>query len=168
MMAQVAPQVRQTQFSEVDLSQVSWHDNAVHAFAFEPEPSSGTLMLDIDHIVQWIKPVGGAEAYSFWICPATLVLPDAFDLKLNVDPIGYDLAIVDCDVDGPDDRGIYTWGLVGNYFELRLRSTGFRQYLRRPPTNSTRQRLAVAERGGISFDCRTFDADVVQELTWDQ
>ncbi|MEI8080993.1 MAG: hypothetical protein WCI74_04025 [Actinomycetes bacterium] len=167
-MAEVAPHVPQTLLSETDLSQVSWHDNAVHGFAFEPESSGGILMLDIDYIVRWDKPVGGAQAYSFWICPATLLFPDAFDLGLDVDPVGFDLNIADSDVTGPDARGIYTWSVVGNYFELRLRSTGFRQYLRRSPTASSRQRLSVVERGGICFDCTTFDADVVQELTWDQ
>ena len=35
-------------------------------------------------------------------------------------------------------------------------ATGFTQYLRRPPILSQRQRLSIDERGGLSFDERSY------------
>lgn len=52
---------------------MSWHDNAVHAIAWEPLPDNpGRLLLDIDYILQWVAPEPPATMLSFWISPATL------------------------------------------------------------------------------------------------
>jgi len=44
------------------------------------------------------------------------------------------------------------WNLVGHLFSFGLRATGFTQYPRRAPIRTSRPRLSVDERGGLSFD----------------
>ena len=44
------------------------------------------------------------------------------------------------------------WNLVGHLFSIGLRATGFTQYPRRAPIRTSRPRLSVDERGGLSVD----------------
>src|SRR4249920_2438574 len=51
------PVVARTTWTEADYGTMSWHDNAVHAIAWEPLPDNpGRLLLDIDCILQWVAP----------------------------------------------------------------------------------------------------------------
>jgi hypothetical protein len=51
------PTVAKTIWTDADFDAMSWHDNAVHAVAFEPQPSDPRrLLLDIDYIVEWVPP----------------------------------------------------------------------------------------------------------------
>jgi len=43
-------------WTDADFSDLSWHDNSVHAFrVIEGKDGAGELFLDIDHIVEWIE-----------------------------------------------------------------------------------------------------------------
>ena len=47
----------------------AWHDNHIHGFTIrEGEDGAGQLVLDIDHILEWLPPKEGY--YSFMISPA--------------------------------------------------------------------------------------------------
>jgi hypothetical protein len=47
-----------------------WHHNSVHAFrVVEGKDGAGELVLDIDHIVEWIESEKG---YKFRVAPADL------------------------------------------------------------------------------------------------
>ena len=72
------PPVTRTILTEADYSTMNWHDNAVHAIAWEPLPDNpGRLLLDIDYILQWVAPEPPTATLSFWISPATLVFDPA-------------------------------------------------------------------------------------------
>jgi hypothetical protein len=94
------------------------------------------------------------------VSPATLVFDRAWDLVTNIDLSGwgFQLSILEVERDGPDERGMSTWKLGGDLFELSIRSRGFTQYLRREPMFCEGQRLSVAERGGLSFTEQGFSA----------
>jgi hypothetical protein len=66
----------------------SWHDNLVHALLFHVGDAStgdwrSELVLDIDHIVEWICGTEGDA--RFRVAPATLTFHDVTDLRVNFD-----------------------------------------------------------------------------------
>ncbi len=66
----------------------SWHDNLIYGLHLAaPDPDAGLwrsdLILDIDHIVEWICGTdGGAQ---FCVAPATLIFHDVTDLRMAFD-----------------------------------------------------------------------------------
>jgi len=70
--------------TEIDFDTISWHDNHVHALrVIEGEDGSGELVLDIDHIVEWIETPDGA--FQFRILPVTLTFHGVMFLRLALD-----------------------------------------------------------------------------------
>ena len=142
-------------WTEADFETMGWHDNAVHAFAFEPAPPyPGRLLVDLDYIVEWVSPVPPETRFTFWMCPSTLVFDQAWDLSGDIDLLrsSFTLQLDALLRSEPDARGIHEWTLAGQEFTLRLFAKGFTQYLRRPAVRSVEQRLETAERGGLGFD----------------
>jgi hypothetical protein len=66
--------------------EISWHDNLVYGLLFNVgDVAKGDwrseLVLDIDHIVEWIC---GTDSYAwFRVAPATLTFHDVTDLRVN-------------------------------------------------------------------------------------
>jgi hypothetical protein len=65
-----------------------WHDNIIYALHLDAaDPDRGVwrsdLVLDIDHIVEWICGTDGSV--QFRIAPATLVFHDVTDLRITID-----------------------------------------------------------------------------------
>jgi hypothetical protein len=148
------PAVAKTIWTDADFDAMSWHDNAIHAIAFEPAPSDpGRLLLDIDYIVEWVPPEAPATTLSFWICPATLVFDHAWDLTTNIELYArsFHLNLNAIERSAPDEHGYFEWTLAGDEFTIGLRAPGFIQYLRHGPIHSPRYILSVEERGGYSF-----------------
>jgi hypothetical protein len=75
--------------ADTDLfDQLTWHDNALYGLRLEiGDPDRGTwhsrLILDIDHILEWICGTDGR--FQFRVAPATLTFEDVTDLKLVLD-----------------------------------------------------------------------------------
>lgn len=155
------PTLAKTVWTEADFDQMSWHDNEVHAFAIEPAlPEPGRLLLDIDHIVQWVPPQPPSDLLSFWICPATLVFDPAWDLTTDIDLRGwaFSLSLLSVQRSDPDERGNFDWTLAGDQFTIELGAPGFTLYLRRPPVHTPRGRLTAEERGGLGFGRQGYTA----------
>jgi hypothetical protein len=151
--------LEKSDWSDADFDAMGWHDAAVHAFALEPAlPYPGRLLVDLDYIIEWIKPDPPATAANFWICPATLVFDAALDLVVDVDLTAqsFELSLDAITRSEADQHGIRTWVLAGHEFTAQLRAKGFNQYLRRQPILSAHQRLTPEQRGGITFDERSF------------
>jgi len=149
------PAVAKAVWTEADFDAMDWHDNAIHAVAVEPVPDHpGRLLLDLDYIVGGILPEPPATTtLSFWICPATLVFDEAWDLTADIDLRGwsFQLFINDISRSGPDERGFSDWTVAGDRFTIEFSSRGFTQYLRHVPVLSGGPWLSVEERGGFSF-----------------
>ncbi len=65
-----------------------WHDNTIHGLSFglaEPEVGDwrSDLVLDIDHIVEWL--CGAPSEVRFRVAPATLTFHDVTDFAIAVD-----------------------------------------------------------------------------------
>jgi hypothetical protein len=158
-------------WTDDDFELMGWHDVKVHAISFQeshgtfgsvsklgyyPLPLGSRLLLDLDYIVEWVRPTPPERHFSFWISPATLVFENVQRVaggELDLVP-GYGLLldIQSLDRSEPHPSGVSDWALEGHNFTLSLSSTGYRQYLRRRPVSSTHQYLSLEERGGISFD----------------
>jgi hypothetical protein len=148
-------------YTEADFGSMDWHDCHIHAIALEPLPNNpGRLLLDIDYLVEWLRPDPASRRLAFMVSPATLVFDQAWDLVTNIDLSGwgFQLSILEVERDGPDERGFSTWKLAGDLFELSINSRGFTLYLRREPIFCEGQRLSVEERGGLSFAEQGFSA----------
>ena len=73
-------------WTESDFDSLSWHDNPVHGLeirAFNADEGTCDLVLDIDHILQWLPPVEGF--YSFRVAPAHLTFHAVFGLRIEID-----------------------------------------------------------------------------------
>jgi hypothetical protein len=148
-------------YTEADFESMGWHDCHIHAIAVETLPNNpGRLLLDIDYLVEWLRPDPASSGLAFMVSPATLVFDQAWDLVTNIDMSGwaFQLPILEVERDGPDERGLSTWRLAGDQFELSISSRGFTQYLRREPVFCDGQWLSVEERGGFSFAEQGFSA----------
>ena len=148
------PAVDKTVWTQADFDAMGWHDNAVHAVALEPVPDHpGRLLLDLDYIVEWVPAEPPAATLSFWICPATLVFDQAWNLTADIDLQGwsFQLFLNEISRSGPDERGWSEWTLAGDHLSIELSAPGFTQYLRRPPVHSPGHWLSVEARGGFSF-----------------
>lgn len=143
-------------WTDKDFEQMGWHDNPIHALAFQPE--SHEVSLDIDYIFKWEQPLSGENHYRFWISPATLVFEDVFDLKVNHD--GYAgltiLGIERRETGKPELRfpkKIWKWRIDCGEAKWELCATGYRQLIRKPPELLGRQLLTYEQRGGYVLSC---------------
>lgn len=138
-------------WTDDDLEHLGFHDARIVAMALTEtsEPGLSRVLLDLDYLVRWVHPVVPETAFSFWIAPVTLVFEDVWALS-------GELGHVDLSIDRiqrlPEDPGP-GWHIDGHTFDLYLTSwAGFTMTVRRPPVLAGRQRLALAQRGGVSFD----------------
>lgn len=151
------PSLSKTVWDKSDFDTMSWHENAVHAIAFEPLPTQpGRLLVDLDYIVGGVCPVPPSKTSIFWVCPATLVFDDASGLTCDIDIRGWGFraTLMGIERSGPDLHGRFEWTLTGwgSVFNITLSAPNFTQYLRRPPLQASGPWLSVDERGGLSFD----------------
>ena len=148
-----------------DFSEMSWHDNLVYGLrlnvgdSFKSEWHS-ELVLDIDHIVEWI--CGTDDGARFRVAPASLTFHDVTDLRIAVDfgDSGCQTAINELSIAAitrervPDqkirlDRPYYRWRIALNLpqgGEIAFGASGFTQDLRAEPVLVDEQRLPANAR----------------------
>ena len=152
-------------WSSADFTQMGWHDSQLHGMAFvatddlEPEHS---LLLDLDYIVRWVDGPKPDSHYTFWVAPVTLAFDNAWDVRLSGVIDQLDMAeVLDLHLvrSFENAAGVHfdEWHLEGDGFDLRVLSSDFKQYVRRPPIHTNAQSLGTSERGGPSFDRVGFD-----------
>ena len=151
--------------TEKDFETTSWHDNIVYGLRFDVGDSfrndwRSDLVLDIDHIVEWI--CGTAGGAQFRVAPASLIFHDVTDLKLAVDfgDSGHRTAMNELSIDAITreriedqkiclDRPYYRWRIAFNLprgGEIGFGASGFSMELRADPVLTGEQRLAAADR----------------------
>src|SRR5579862_3203437 len=71
-------------WTDDQFDQMSWHDNHVHAIRIvEGVHGSGDLVLDIDHIVEWLD--GPDRSFRFRVLPAILTFHGVMFLRASLD-----------------------------------------------------------------------------------
>jgi hypothetical protein len=147
-----------------DFAQLSWHDDTVYGFRLETgDPDRGDwtsdLVLDIDHIVEWICGTDGKV--KFRVAPATLTFHDATDLRITLDfDQGHQISLRPVSIAGIArapiedqkiclDRPYYRWRIALNDpqgGEITFGASGFTQSLRAEPILCEEQRLSTHDR----------------------
>jgi hypothetical protein len=137
--------------TEADFSDLSWHDNSVHALrVIEGNGVFGQIILDLDHIVEWIESKKG---YEFRVAPAELRFRDVTDLRMTLDYSATSAALTPFTLDGIQteqmaDGHSNRWTLKVNWpvGEISFSSTGFTQRLTGEPVVSSVQSLDPSRR----------------------
>lgn len=153
------------QASEADFERLSWHDDTIYGVRFDVGDSDrnewhSNLVLDIDHIVEWLcDEAGGAR---FRVAPANLTFHNVTDLKIAVDwgDSGCQVSIHPVSIDGITreqiqnqkiclDRPYYRWRIALNWPQggaIAFGASGFTQSLRAEPLLCDQPKLSPAER----------------------
>jgi hypothetical protein len=165
-------------WTDRDLDAMSWHACQIHALAvtgdegppddLTPEefleqddlddaaPSALALHLDLDFIVRRVVPSTPSRDHKFWVAPATLSFFSVWTITGDLRSICMPLETRNLHRLGPVTPADQTrWHLEGRDFDLRFNASDYRLWLRRPPRYGGRV-LRMAERGGISFEARSF------------
>lgn len=136
---------------------MSWHDCKVYGIGFDDE--NFKLFLDIDYIIDWVKPEYDNIFFRFWVSPATLVFENVYDLNIDISTT---LGIEICKVSREEPKiprnkeyikkdTEWLWRISSNQGDITFRSIGFKQYTRRKPILTEGQSISYIDRGGISF-----------------
>lgn len=165
-------------WTDEDLAVMSWDSCQIHALAvtddegppddLTPEefleqddlddtaPSALKLHLDLDYIVRRVEPSAPLRDVGFWVSPATLVFHNVHSLSGDLRSISVPLQMENLCRSGPaNPRDEAGWRVDGRGFDLRFNAWGYTLCLRRPPRYGRRV-LRMADRGGISFEERSF------------
>ena len=148
-----------------DFEILSWHDDTLYGLRFDVGDSfqgdwRADLVLDIDHIVEWVRGVAGK--IQFRVAPATLVFHGVTDLKIAVDwgDSGDRNALHEVSIDGitrervPDQEGYpvrehYRWRIALNWpkgGEIAFGARDLTQTLRAEPLLLDQQQLPAGPR----------------------
>jgi hypothetical protein len=151
--------------SDSDFDRLSWHDNIVYGIRFDVGDFfqgdwHSDLILDIDHIVEWVCSIDGGA--RFRVAPATLTFHNVTDLRIAIDfgDSGCRTAINELsiaaitrepleDKERFPDQPYHLWRMELNLpqgGEITFGASGFTQTLRAEPVLLDAQRLSAADR----------------------
>lgn len=157
------------QATEADFERLSWHDDTIYGLRFdigdfERNDWHSDLVLDLDHIAEWLcdEADGGQKSFRFRVAPATLTFHDVTDLKIAIDwgDSGSRTALHEVSIDGVTrepvadqkiclDRPYYRWRIALNWpqgGEIAFGASGFTQSLRAEPLLRDQQKLSPKDR----------------------
>ncbi len=150
-----------------DFDRLSWHDNALYGVRLAvADPEAGDwrsdLILEIDHIVEWICASAPDQRVRFRVAPARLVFHDTtdLDLRLNWGDSGAQTNLTEASIDRIErarvqdqkiclDRPYYRWAIEMNWprgGRIAFGASGFTLTLLADPALSDQQVLLPAER----------------------
>jgi hypothetical protein len=142
------------QWTDAQFEAMTWHDNHVHALRIVPtEHGTGMLILDIDHILEWLGKEGCG--FRFRIARADLTFRGVTSLKIAIDYASASAAMGPFSIHGierrsePRDRYTATiWTLQLNWpvGQISFEATGYEQRLIGKPIVADRQWLNEQER----------------------
>jgi hypothetical protein len=137
--------------TEKAFSEFNWHDNHVHAFTIESGvDGTGKLLLDIDHITEWLceEPVD----YAFMVAPATLTFHQVFNLTVSIDYSSPSMAIAPFSIhqihrealEYPTGYASFKWRIELNSpsGEISFEAPSFSQHVRSEAQRSKNQWLS--------------------------
>jgi len=141
-------------WTDAQFDAMSWHDNHVHALRLVAgEHGAGDLVLDIDHIVEWIPDASG---FRFRVVPAWLTFRNVANLRLHLDFATPTAAFGPFSIEDVERNGAtrerhaaLAWRIVFNWpdGDLAFDSTGFVQRARGVPVVNDAQVLRPEQRG---------------------
>jgi len=146
-------------WNESHFDELSWHDNHVHGFWIRAgQHGAGELILDLDFIVEWLRP--GDGALRFRVAPATLTFHDVYDLVVNLDYPSVQAGIEPFSIKDierepyvfPGGASGFRWRIPVNWPAGSITFVGrrFTQVLRSEPVETETQHLPASQRVPIS------------------
>jgi hypothetical protein len=143
-----------------DFDNLEWHDCKIYGLAFDDVAYK--FYLDIDFILEWIKPLNEDEGYKFKIAPATLIYHNAWDVRFDIDTnLSLDIDSISMkNPHSPKNNAVlpdtleYDWVIELQQGAISFKSIGFELYIRKSPVINQMQTLGLIERGGISFSAK--------------
>jgi len=142
-------------WTDSDFDEMNWQNCLIYAVAFYP--ATYEVSFDIDYVFYTEKHDG---CDRFWMSPATLVFSNVNDLEFSIESWNGGLQIASMErtaIGKPRNleyinRDIeWLWLIDCEEGEIKLKSVGFNQYIRRPPILTEGQSLSLEERGERSF-----------------
>ncbi len=153
--------------TDVEFERLSWHDNAVYGLRFvagDPDRDDwrSDLILDIDHITEWICDDDGT--CRFRVAPADLTFHNVTDLSIAADwsrdGTGYPVNINEMSIDAITreivkdqkiclDQPYYRWRITFNLpqgGEIAFGASSFSQTLRCAPVVLDQQKFSPLDR----------------------
>ena len=138
-------------WDESHFDDMSWHDNHVHALAIRGgEHGSGELDLDLDYILEWLRPT--ESTFAFRLAPATLTFHGVYDLRIEIDYAAASAGITPFSIDQiarevAPVTGLVRWTVDLNWptGAISFMAAGFRQVLRAAPVVRPSQHLSDDE-----------------------
>lgn len=135
-----------------DFEKMDWHDCSIYGVSFLEEAYE--FLLDIDYILEWIKPTDSDEFYEFLVAPATLVFKNVYDIcfdlefdcRLNIESITRDEKVKCKNINNEYE---WFWKIECQEGIISFRSLGFEMFINEKPTLSNSQRLGRTN--GIKF-----------------
>ena len=148
-----------------DFERYAWHDDTFYGLRLDigdPERNDwrSNLLLDLDHIVEWVCGTDGG--CRFRVAPATLTFHHVTDLQVAVDcgDTGGQVALYALSIDGITreriveqkicfDRPYYRWRIAFNWpqgGEIRFGASDFTLDLRAEPVLQDQQQLSPLDR----------------------
>jgi hypothetical protein len=163
--AREIPGMMETACTEAAFERLSWHDNHVYGLYLSlGDVARGDwrsdLILDIDHIVEWVCGVDGRA--RFRVAPATLTFHHVTDLRLDVAwaSTGFQVGLHPISIGTIEralvedqkicfDRPYYAWRIEANWPQggaISFGASGFTQVLRAEPVLMNEQWLSPLDR----------------------
>lgn len=140
-------------WTDAEFDEMSWHDNHIHALRIvEISDVAGDLILDVDHIIEWIKKDPG---FNFRIVPVTLTFHDVMFLRMSLDYATPTAAFGPFMIHGIERRTEQRERYLAQLWkidiswprgEIAFEARGFTQRARGGPILSQGQRLSAQER----------------------
>jgi hypothetical protein len=144
-------------WDESDFDKMSWHDNFIHAFTYDPDEN--LFLIDIDYITEWINPKEKGSHFSFVVAPSTLIFDGVYDLDVDI-KVGnvstFDILEINREIHQtkyPTERIFYRYEIVLSHIgKITFASSGYKMYIRNIHPEIDAQSLTRSARGGVSFD----------------
>jgi hypothetical protein len=147
--------LEKTVWTDEDFDQMGWHDAKLWSMLADDEAFE--YALDLDYIFEWVHPGPGETYFRFWVAPVTMVFSMAHSVVIDIESHLGSIEVADLHRGEPVPKASGEGSQREYRFEcqegeVRLMAEGYRMYVRRPPVLQHAQSLALAERGGVSFE----------------
>ncbi len=141
-------------WTDADFPELGWHDATLWSMVADPDTFE--FLLDLDYIFKWVEPEPGEKYFKFWVAPVTMVFENAHTIEIDVQSEQGQIEIEALyrEEPTPTPNGSHTqhtYRFECQEGEIKVRATGFRMFVRRPPTLLGVQSFSLVERAGVSF-----------------
>lgn len=151
--------------TQADFDTTSWHDNHIYAVSIvvgdiQAGDWRSELVLDIDHIVEWVRGTSGGVCFR--VAPASLTFHNVTDARLSIDwgASGFQVALSEASINHITreqisnqkiclDRPYYSWRIILNHpagGEISFGASGYTQTCRCEPVLLEEQKLTISQR----------------------